>query len=48
MWTKRLAALAKEAGIDLARLPQRKSHPDKSLLAAAMKRSTSVPNCWLS
>jgi hypothetical protein len=47
MWTERLAALAKEAGIDLARLPQRKSHPDKSLLAAAMKKSTSVSNCWL-
>jgi REP element-mobilizing transposase RayT len=47
-WGERLAAFARAAGIDLARLPPRKSDPGKALLAAAMKQSTSVPNGWLS
>ena len=33
--------------IDLKKLPAPKSHPDKALLAAAMKRSASVSNAWL-
>ena len=48
VWEERLQSLAKAAGIALAKLPPQKSHPDKSLLAAALKRSTSVSNAWLS
>jgi putative transposase len=47
MWEERLQALAAAAKIALTRLPARKSHPDKALLAAAMKQSTSVANGWL-
>jgi len=38
---------ARRAGIDLAKLPAQKSAPEKAMLAAAMKRSTSVSNAWL-
>ena len=48
LWEERLLALAKAAKIKLAALPARKSHPDKTLLAAALKQSTSVSNGWLS
>ena len=42
-----LVALAAGAGIDLSRLPSRKSAPPKVLLAAALKRTTAVSNGWL-
>ena len=47
VWEERLQVLAKAAKIDLGKLPAPKSHSDKALLAAAMKRSTSVANGWL-
>ncbi len=47
VWEERLQALARAAKIDLTKLPAPKSHPDKALLAAAMKQSTSVANGWL-
>ncbi len=47
-WEERLQALARKAKINLAKLPEPKSHPDKALLAAALKQSTSVSNGWLS
>jgi putative transposase len=47
-WEERLLRLAKAAKIKLATLPAKKSHPDKVLLAAALKQSTSVSNGWLS
>ena len=47
VWEERLTALAHGAKIDLAKLPMKKSHPDKVRLAAAMKQSTSVSNGWL-
>jgi hypothetical protein len=46
-WDESLADLAWAAKIDLRALGSRKSAPDKVLLAAAMKRSTSVSNGWL-
>lgn len=46
-WEKRLLAFAAAAKIDLTKLPAKKSDPDKALLAAAMKRSTSAANAWL-
>lgn len=46
-WEERLQALARAAEIDLMNLPAQKSHPDKALLAAAMKAGSSVPNRWL-
>ena len=46
-WEEELCKLAAEAKVDLAALPPQKSHPDKSLLAAAMKARTSVANAWL-
>jgi len=48
IWTLRLEAAAKAAGIDLGKLGPRKSDPDKALLAAMMKASTDVANGWLS
>lgn len=48
VWDERLQALARKARIDLEKLPELKSHPDKALLAAALKQSTSVSNNWLS
>lgn len=47
-WEERLAALAQTAGVDLKKLGARKSAPEKVLLAAAMKETTSVSNGWLS
>ena len=47
-WEKRLRLLARTAKIKLEKLPAKKSHPDKMLLAAALKQSTSVSNGWLS
>ena len=47
LWEEQLLILARRAKIDLQQLPAPKSHPDKALLAAAMKRSTSVANAWL-
>ena len=47
-WEERLQALARAAKIDLENLSEKKSHPDKSLLAAALKQSCSVSNGWLS
>jgi len=47
LWEERLEALAQAAGLNLGKLGPQKSHPDKVLLAAAMKQSTSVPNGWL-
>jgi REP element-mobilizing transposase RayT len=47
VWEARLRTLAAEARIGLEVLPPLKSHPDKAMLAAAMKLSTSVSNRWL-
>lgn len=47
VWEEKLKVLAKTAKIDLRKLAGLKSHPDKTLLAAAMKQSTSVSNGWL-
>jgi putative transposase len=46
-WENRLLVLARLARIDLVCLSARKSHPNKVLLAAALKQSTSVSNSWL-
>jgi putative transposase len=46
-WEERLQHLAKVGGISLTSLGSKKSHPEKVLLAAAMKRSSSVSNRWL-
>ncbi|MDD2764145.1 MAG: transposase [Opitutaceae bacterium] len=46
-WEEQLLALARAAKISLETLPAQKSHPDKALLAAALKQSTSVSNDWL-
>ena len=48
LWEERIQLLAKEANVDLAQLGPRKSAPQKVLLAAALKESTSVSNAWLS
>jgi len=48
LWEERIQLLAKEANVDLAQLGPRKSAPQKVLLAAALKESTSVSNGWLS
>ena len=45
---ERLVSLAQEAKINLATLPAKKSHPNKALLVAALKQSTSVANGWIS
>jgi hypothetical protein len=47
LWEERLGALAAAAGLDLGQLGARKSAPNKVLLAAAMKHSSSVSNGWL-
>jgi len=47
VWEERLQALARAAKIDLGKMAALRSHPDKTLLAAAMKQSTSVSNGWL-
>jgi REP element-mobilizing transposase RayT len=46
-WEEQLETLARMAKINLEHLPPQKSHADKALLAAAMKASGSVSNCWL-
>ncbi|MSU51291.1 MAG: hypothetical protein EXS37_19755 [Opitutus sp.] len=46
-WEERLQAFARRSKIDLQTLPTAKSHPSKTLLAAAMKASSSVSNRWL-
>ncbi|MDP1579477.1 MAG: transposase [Candidatus Didemnitutus sp.] len=46
-WEEKLQKLAALAGIALEPLPAAKSHPDKVLLASALKQSTSVSNGWL-
>ncbi len=46
-WEERLREFARKAKISLAELPALKSAPEKVLLAAAMKKSTSVSNGWL-
>ena len=47
LWEEKLAELARLARVDLKQLPLRKSAPDKVLLAAALKRRSSVSNAWL-
>lgn len=47
LWAERLAAFARVAKIDLAKLPAPKSSPEKVLLAAALKQTSSVSNAWL-
>ena len=44
VWEERLSGLAREAKVDLATLPHKRSAPEKVLLAAAMKLGTSVSN----
>lgn len=46
-WEEQLQTLARLAKVKLEALPPPKSHPDKVLLAAAMKASCSVSNGWL-
>ena len=46
-WEEDLQALAATANIDLNTLQGRKSHPDKVILAAALKANSSVSNGWL-
>jgi hypothetical protein len=48
VWRERLEKLAQAADLSLKRLSKKKSDPDKMLLAAALKRSTSASNKWLS
>ncbi|MBI4625190.1 MAG: transposase, partial [Verrucomicrobia bacterium] len=47
LWGERLQALAGAFGVELARLPAKKSAMEKLRLAAALKRITSVSNRWL-
>ena len=47
MWEEQLQLLATVAKIDLTKLADQKSHPDKVRLAAALKSSNSVSNGWL-
>ena len=47
VWEEKLEELARRARVDLDRLPSRRSSPEKVLLAAALKRTTSVSNAWL-
>jgi len=46
-WEEQLQVLARRAKITLSALPSAKSHPNKAMLAAAMKASHSVSNRWL-
>lgn len=46
-WEEKLLLLAEAAKIDLSNLAPAKSAPEKVLLAAALKRTSSVPNGWL-
>jgi REP element-mobilizing transposase RayT len=47
IWEERLRGLATAFGISLDRLPPKKSATEKLLLAAALKRTTSVSIGWL-
>jgi len=47
VWEEKLQALAHAAKIDLRRLSAVKSDASKTLLAAALKASTSASNAWL-
>ncbi len=47
LWEKRLNGLAEAAGINLQWLPAAKSAPEKVLLAAVLKKVSSVSNRWL-
>jgi hypothetical protein len=47
LWENQLRALARAFGIALDFLPPKKSAPEKLLLAAAMKLTTSVARSWL-
>ena len=47
LWEEQLRALARALGVQLARLPTKKSAEEKLLLATAMKRTTSVSRSWL-
>ncbi len=47
VWEEKLQRTALEAKVDLGRLPARKSAPEKVLLAAVLKQTTSVSNGWL-
>ena len=47
LWEETLALVAKALGIDLGRLPRRKSAADKVRLAAMMRRVSSASNIWL-
>ena len=47
VWEERVQAVARALAIDLTGLPARKSAPKKLLIAAMMKRITSVLNRWL-
>jgi REP element-mobilizing transposase RayT len=46
-WEERLQELARVAKVALGTMPPPKSHPEKVLLASAMKASSSVSNTWL-
>lgn len=46
-WEDQLRALARAVDIPLDRLPRKKSAREKLLLAAAMKRATSMSRTWL-
>jgi len=46
-WEAALRRIAVLAGVDLSALPEKKMAPQKCMLAAALKRTTSVPNGWL-
>lgn len=47
IWEEKLRALAQAGNVNLAELPPAKSASPKTLLAAALKASTSVSNAWL-
>ena len=46
-WELSLDKLAQKLGIDLTKLPDKKSAPDKVLLASLLKARSSVSNGWL-
>jgi len=46
-WELLLNKLAQEAGIELTKLPDKKSAEDKVILASLMKARSSVSNSWL-
>lgn len=46
-WQERLVAVAQALGVDLDRLPGRRSASEKVAVAALMKATTSVSNGWL-